>query len=676
MLIAWAALLIIFAPALFSEKTFCLLDYSRHYYPLKAYAVSCLKAGLLPLWNPLIYCGYPQVGELQVNMFYPLNLLLLLGDFTRRLELFVFIHYLIASAAAYYLGRCLGLSRGASLALGAFYSLNGHLLLSHQAPPALCSLAYMPLVAALFYGFLRRGGRKLLLGGVLALALQITAGYPITVYQTLFGLCFLLVLVLLVERGRAPWLRAAWCLVGVIGACALAAAALLPFFELLALSERVGGRGLREMLPISVPPEAFSSLFSPVYFGAPASGLYHGPLRIAWVGAYYGGAVLLFLAGSGAVLSKRRASRYLLLLAGLALVLMLGDHLPLGSLRRAIPGLGAIKQTGTFFSLLLLCLATLGAIGFDEIRRRKSVNILFSYVLVMLMLLPVFTILNPVTHPLLARTVPMQYSIVICLLALGVILRKRRVLELVYGPFLIALLLADLFIAAPHHLRFAGEAAYRQGVVSPLPVFPGRYLADAQRLSSAWKVGAKSYDHLLRGARELGWPNLNILSGRYCASGYGSIVPRSHGEIFRHLKDGEHRFGAVARKGERTMPAEYFRENIFRGDKGLRLVRVSPGRIALETERDGRVVVKESWHPGWRLFRIAAATGAGAASVGLPCGEVDSLSGLIHFPVEKDAVYSLRFEPFSFKLGLFLSLLMMMSLTAFWLYMTRDIRRR
>jgi len=293
----WLVIIVMFSPILFSDKTLCLLDYSRHYYPMRAYAASCLESGLLPLWNPLIYCGFPQVGEIQVSVLYPLSWLLLLGDFTVALEVYIMLHYLIAAASAYFLGRSLTLSGGGSLILAIFYAMNGHLLMSHQAPPALCSLAYLPLVIACFYRFLARGERNYLWLGYLALALQISAGYPITVYQTLLALGFLGCLSLYsTRRQKVAWPRLGWSLAGLFAALGLSAAMLLPFLELVSFTARVAEGGFREMVMFSVPGRAFLSLFSPAYFGSPASLEYDGPVRVAWLGAYYGGPVLLFLA--------------------------------------------------------------------------------------------------------------------------------------------------------------------------------------------------------------------------------------------------------------------------------------------------------------------------------------------------------------------------------------------
>src|SRR3989339_1620859 len=56
-------------------------DLSRYFYPLRFLMVEQMKSGILPLWNPYIFCGYPLLATFQVGFFYPLSLLYYLLPF-------------------------------------------------------------------------------------------------------------------------------------------------------------------------------------------------------------------------------------------------------------------------------------------------------------------------------------------------------------------------------------------------------------------------------------------------------------------------------------------------------------------------------------------------------------------------------------------------------------------
>lgn len=50
-------------------------DAIRQIYPWKELAVSMIKEGQLPLWNPYAFSGTPLLANIQTAVFYPLNIL-------------------------------------------------------------------------------------------------------------------------------------------------------------------------------------------------------------------------------------------------------------------------------------------------------------------------------------------------------------------------------------------------------------------------------------------------------------------------------------------------------------------------------------------------------------------------------------------------------------------------
>ncbi len=52
-------------------------EYMTHYFPYKKFLADCLRERELPLWNPSVFCGFPQYANANTCVFSPFNLLLL-----------------------------------------------------------------------------------------------------------------------------------------------------------------------------------------------------------------------------------------------------------------------------------------------------------------------------------------------------------------------------------------------------------------------------------------------------------------------------------------------------------------------------------------------------------------------------------------------------------------------
>ena len=66
-------------PAGVPVKNPLLSDVPSLIYPQKIYAMSQIKSGMLPLWNPLMFNGYPLMANFQSAVFNPFNVFFLLA---------------------------------------------------------------------------------------------------------------------------------------------------------------------------------------------------------------------------------------------------------------------------------------------------------------------------------------------------------------------------------------------------------------------------------------------------------------------------------------------------------------------------------------------------------------------------------------------------------------------
>ena len=66
--------LILFAPQYFSDQVMAWLDFSFYFLPFRMLTADYIQQGIMPFWNPFIYCGNPLMANMQSAVFYPLNI--------------------------------------------------------------------------------------------------------------------------------------------------------------------------------------------------------------------------------------------------------------------------------------------------------------------------------------------------------------------------------------------------------------------------------------------------------------------------------------------------------------------------------------------------------------------------------------------------------------------------
>jgi hypothetical protein len=90
------AVTILFLPALLGERLHFYEDLATGTYPMRVYLAESLRNGELPLWCPLVFCGYPLMAEGQMGTLYPPNALLFLAlPGPAAQEVSLLLHYLL-----------------------------------------------------------------------------------------------------------------------------------------------------------------------------------------------------------------------------------------------------------------------------------------------------------------------------------------------------------------------------------------------------------------------------------------------------------------------------------------------------------------------------------------------------------------------------------------------------
>jgi hypothetical protein len=359
--------LVFYYPLVFAGRAIVDYDVFVFFYPQRAYLGEALRAGRLPLWDPYLFMGAPFLANPQTAVLYPPSWLFVLGPVYAGYTGQLVLHVWIAAWAMYlFARRALGAAVPASLVGGLAYGFGGFTVGQTGHLNQLSAAAWVPVVL-LAYDRAVATGRPLWVGlGALALALELLAGHPQIVYMTLIALA-------LFGLVRGPWRRPptlAWGVGAAVGIGALgagvAAAQLLPTFELAALSIRGGGVQWKDAVAGSLPSYLAVRALLPPYWVQPGSTEYLGYIGVAAL-------VLGFL---GLLFARSRFVVFGAALCALGLFLAPGENN--GWYRwlfDSVPGFGTFRVPARWLFEWQLGTSVLAVLGADWVVRGARVDL-------------------------------------------------------------------------------------------------------------------------------------------------------------------------------------------------------------------------------------------------------------------------------------------------------------
>jgi hypothetical protein len=353
-----------FPQVVFGLETFYFRDYEMFGYPLAFYHREAFWRGEIPLWNPYNDCGLPFLAQWNTLTLYPLSLFYLLLPLPWSLGVFCLGHMFLAGMGMYFLGHRWTGNRLAAAVAGAVFAFNGLTWHSLMWPNDIAALGWMPWVVLAMEGAWSKGGRALV-WGALAGATQMLAGAPEVIALTwvMVGALWLMQFATGEVSRTKMILRAGLVVVLVAG---LAAAQLLPFFELLAHSHRDDSYGSSAW---AMPATGLANYLVPLFHCVAAhQGVYMQNGQY-WTSSYYVGAGVVALGLLGLWRVRERRVWLLGLLAVLSLLMALGDHgLIYPLLKRMVPQMGFIRFPIKFVVLATFTLPLLAAYGVAWLR--------------------------------------------------------------------------------------------------------------------------------------------------------------------------------------------------------------------------------------------------------------------------------------------------------------------
>ena len=389
---AYCALVaLFFSPYLLGLSSFSPGDFTRHYLPYSFFQQTTLMAGQLPVWNPHVNSGHPFLADTESAVFYPVsNILLLFTSFSSTivgrlywLQVEALVHLVLACCFTAMLVHRLTANRMAGFAAGLVFGFSGYLTGYPPLQLGILRVAiWLPLILWLLIPT-RTGEIKwtrwLCASAVHAVAFF--ANHPQTFLFLTYATGGWMLMLAFVHWHRRPGgeARARLTLEGgqsgprrfllypgmiiaygftLIG---LTAAQLWPALEFTALSVR-SFRPFHELSSGFPPQDIWQivlprvfSLYSPLYVGIIGLGL-----------AAVAVAALLsrqFKFGSETPYA-RPAAVYFILMGGIALLVSVGDHLPVYPiLYRLAPGWALFRGQERVAYLVAISLGVLSGYG-------------------------------------------------------------------------------------------------------------------------------------------------------------------------------------------------------------------------------------------------------------------------------------------------------------------------
>jgi len=349
-------------------------DLSLQYFAWREFGFRELAKGNLTLWNPHIFSGAPYFGGMQGALLYPPNWLFLFLPTPAAINWTVALHVFAIGTFMFFWMKQRGLCAAAGFFAGTLVMFCGaffpHVFAGHL--PQLSAMTWSPLILCSIDAAFRTQRVGWSVVGMLAVAMQILAGFPQYVFYTgiIAGLYAALQLIT-----HWNWRLAAALLSIYPGGALLSAVQLLPAIQ----TTRETTRGFR--LPfqfasmLALPSENFVTLLAPDFFGQMAK--YWGRWYL-WETSLFIGVAGLAFAIYAAIWCERATKWRPLIVVFVSFLFALGAYTPFfGFLYKWVPGFDRFRSISKFSFLASLFLCLLAATGLQRLLTQKRIETSF-----------------------------------------------------------------------------------------------------------------------------------------------------------------------------------------------------------------------------------------------------------------------------------------------------------
>jgi len=343
-------------------------DLSTEFVYWRQFGFEQLRAGHIPLWNPHVFSGVPFMGGFQSALFYLPNWIYLVLPLPKAINCEIALHvFLLGLFMAMWTGRyhlhplAVLLASAVVMFGGAFFL---HIYAGHLA--TLDAMAWIPLILLTVDELVDDPRPQWVFIGILAFVMQILAGHPQTVFNTLVT-C---VAYGAIRLNGAPYPRRTLFAVAIVGVASGIISAVQLWTGLQAASEgtRHGGVSFAFAASLSFPPENFLTLLVPGLFGNLTGFQYWGSGFLWEMCPFFGlGGLSMAVFGLTLKFSKRAIWSAMVVLL---LAIALGKHTPMFPILYSyVPGFDHFRCHSKFIFEAALFFAMLAAFGMDGMLR-------------------------------------------------------------------------------------------------------------------------------------------------------------------------------------------------------------------------------------------------------------------------------------------------------------------
>ncbi len=559
------ALAALFPDIALGTGSFYFKDYGVLGYPVIQHHHDRFWSGdFIPFWNAHSNCGAPFMAQWGTMTLYPFSLFHLLLPLPWSLGMFCLLHLWFGGMGMYRLAASRqGTGFPAAIA-ACIFVFNGFTLSCLQWPNYTVALGWLPWVALTVERACRDGGRAMVIAA-LAGTMQMLSGVPEFMVMTWATIVALLTVEALSHgSGLAPLPTLRRCSAVILLISGLSAIQLLPFFELLSLSQRHSHFTTEKW---AMPWHGVANLLVPLFHYAKT---YTGDFfqqGQSLLASYYTGIAALSLGAWGAFRCRAPRARVLAVIAGFSLVLAMGEngYLYLG-LKKLAPQLGFARYPVKFLMLLTFALPLLAAQGVDWLRSQavtepgrlaRKLALWWVGAALAMLLIWWFMRAQPAPYDQPAETLKNAFWRAVFLAAfLGVILpavKRAAARERLRFQFIaLAILTLDVATHLPHWNPRIGAVEFTPGIAAEAHEFG----AEAPRTGVSRVMLSPAAERIFllstitnatmdfQGKRLAFWSNLNLLDDIPKLNGSSTLQLREQAAIQR-LVYGTNQFDAT-----------------------------------------------------------------------------------------------------------------------------------
>ncbi|MBS1953736.1 MAG: hypothetical protein JST89_06115 [Cyanobacteria bacterium SZAS-4] len=365
------------------QKTFFIADHTYYFEPITNFIGTALAAHRLPLWNPYIYCGMPQIAVPSPGMFYPPNLLFAYLGYSQALSAILMFNQLAMGLGAFLLIFSFGWGLTAATVASITLAFCGYMFSLENNYTLVAGAAWTPMMLWSYRQIrLDLSTRRPYFAAATAIVatfMNIAAGRP----EVFVPACSITVCVCLRDAwlshkdGTSPAPQLLWQFGAMLAGVLLTMPIVLPVIEWVMQSPRANGLNLSQTFMWSVNWYDLLGMFLAYPFGdLQILGAHHlnlvatRPVFLPFVPSCYIGPIAMTCAIWGAGDKSWKSRNLLAIFSVCLLILCLGEYTPITpALMTAIPALTIFRFPIKWMIFLILAFAIAAARGASVLAR-------------------------------------------------------------------------------------------------------------------------------------------------------------------------------------------------------------------------------------------------------------------------------------------------------------------